>query len=128
MKAYGGMDVFIHILTLTFIEGEWSASHPGHFSPVEKPQVPTGQAPDPVWMTRRKFLTLPGLKLRSFDRPVSSYTDYANPAFIEIKFHSIKIQTYWPAYIITLCYTGDTEIGRENWKGSTMAQNNESSV
>jgi hypothetical protein len=35
MKAYGGVDVRIHIfLTLALVEGEWSASGPGRFTPV----------------------------------------------------------------------------------------------
>jgi hypothetical protein len=37
MKAYGGVDVWIHIfLTLTLVEGEWSASRPGVKSQKEK--------------------------------------------------------------------------------------------
>jgi hypothetical protein len=34
MKAYGGVDVEIHIfLTSVFAGGEWSASRPGRFTP-----------------------------------------------------------------------------------------------
>jgi hypothetical protein len=34
MKAYGGVDVQIHIfLTLVLVGGEWSASRPGRFTP-----------------------------------------------------------------------------------------------
>jgi hypothetical protein len=41
MKAYGGVDVYIHIfLTSTLVGGEWSASHPGRFTPVKKPLLP----------------------------------------------------------------------------------------
>jgi hypothetical protein len=37
MKAYGGMDVYIHIfLTSELAGGEWSASCPGRFTPEER--------------------------------------------------------------------------------------------
>jgi hypothetical protein len=37
MKAYGGVDVKIHIfLTLALVGGEWSASRPGRFTPWER--------------------------------------------------------------------------------------------
>jgi hypothetical protein len=43
MKAYGGVDVQIHILlTWALVGGEWSASHPGRFTPGEKAPVPIG--------------------------------------------------------------------------------------
>jgi hypothetical protein len=36
MKAYGGMDVYIHIFfTSALAGGDWSASHPGRFTPRE---------------------------------------------------------------------------------------------
>jgi hypothetical protein len=36
MKAYGGVDVQIHIfLTSALVGGEWSASRPGRFTPRE---------------------------------------------------------------------------------------------
>jgi hypothetical protein len=40
--AYGGMDVYIHIfLTSALVEGEWSASRPGLFTPGERdPDTP----------------------------------------------------------------------------------------
>jgi hypothetical protein len=38
MKAYGGVDVQIHIfLTSALVGGEWSASRPGRFIPGERP-------------------------------------------------------------------------------------------
>jgi hypothetical protein len=37
MKAYGGVNVAIHIfLTSAVVGGEWSASHPGRFTPGER--------------------------------------------------------------------------------------------
>jgi hypothetical protein len=37
MKAYGGVDVKIHIfLTSALVGGEWSASRPGRFTPGER--------------------------------------------------------------------------------------------
>jgi hypothetical protein len=43
MKAYGGVDVEIHIfLTSALVGGELSTSRPGRFTPGEK-------APVPIW-------------------------------------------------------------------------------
>jgi hypothetical protein len=70
MKAYGGVDVLIHILlTSALAEGEWSASRLGRFTPGERPPVPSGQkVVDPrtglVDVEKRKFLTPAGLGLR----------------------------------------------------------------
>jgi hypothetical protein len=37
MKAYGGVDIYIHIfLTLALVGGEWSASRPGRFTSEER--------------------------------------------------------------------------------------------
>jgi hypothetical protein len=37
MKAYGGVDVYIHIsLTSVLVGTEWSASRPGRFTPGER--------------------------------------------------------------------------------------------
>jgi hypothetical protein len=44
MKAYGGVDVEIHIfLNLALAGGDWSASRPGRFTPGE-------QTPDTHWI------------------------------------------------------------------------------
>jgi hypothetical protein len=44
MKAYGGVDVYIHVfLTSELVGGERSASSPGHFTPGDKLPVPIGQ-------------------------------------------------------------------------------------
>jgi hypothetical protein len=70
MKAYGGVDMKIHMfLTSTLAGNEWSASRPGRFTSEER-------APGTHWigglvkpkaclddMEKRKFLTLPGLGL-----------------------------------------------------------------
>jgi hypothetical protein len=70
MKAYGGVDIYIHIfLTLALAGGEWSASRPGRFTPGER--VP-GTHCIRGWVNPRaglddmekgKFFTLPGLKI-----------------------------------------------------------------
>jgi hypothetical protein len=63
MKAYGGVDVWIHVfLTSALIGGEWSASRPGLDD-----------------MEKTKFLSLPGLEfLPSVVQLVAShYTDWA---------------------------------------------------
>jgi hypothetical protein len=62
--------------------GEWSSSHPGHFTPGER-------TPDTHWIgdrvdpraglddvKKRKFLTLPGLELRPLGRPARSQSLY----------------------------------------------------
>jgi hypothetical protein len=82
MKAYGGVDVYIHIfLTSALFGGEWSASRPGRFTPREG-------GPGTHWigwvgpragldnMEKRKFLTLPGLELRPLGRPARSQSVY----------------------------------------------------
>jgi hypothetical protein len=65
MKAYGGVDVQIHIfLTLALVVGEWSASHPCRFTPRER--VPgtrwiggwVGSRTGLDDVQKRKFLTL----------------------------------------------------------------------
>jgi hypothetical protein len=83
MKAYGGVAVYSHIfLTSALVGGEWSASRPCCFTPVEK-------APGTHWTggwmglradlddVNRIFLTLSGAELRPLVvQPVASrYTD-----------------------------------------------------
>jgi hypothetical protein len=79
MKAYGGVDVQVHIfLTSVLVGGEWSASRPGRFTPGEI-------APGTHWIggwvdpraglddvKERKFLTLSGLELRTLGHPARS--------------------------------------------------------
>jgi hypothetical protein len=66
MKAYGGMNVYIHIfLTSALLAGgEWSASFAGHFTPGTHY---IGGWVDPRTalenVEKRKCLTLPGLEL-----------------------------------------------------------------
>jgi hypothetical protein len=81
MKAYEGVDVYIHIfLTSALAGGEWSAARPGRFTPGET-------APGTHWIggcvdlrggldavEKRKFLTLPGLELRHLGHPARSWT------------------------------------------------------
>jgi hypothetical protein len=83
MKTYGGVDVYIHVfLTSALFGGEWSASCPDRFTSEEK-------APGTHWIggwlepraglddvKKKKFLTLPGLQLRSFNRPAHTQQLY----------------------------------------------------
>jgi hypothetical protein len=83
MKAYGGVDVLIHIfLTSAISGGEWSASRPCRFTPEEKSP---GTQWIGVWMgpraglddvEKRKFLTLPGPELRPLGRPARRQSLY----------------------------------------------------
>jgi hypothetical protein len=92
MKAYGGVNVQIHIfLTSALVRYEWSASRPGSFTPEERTPGThwTGgwlnprAGPDSL---KRKFLTLPGLELRPLvvQLVACRYTDCAIPAPIEV--------------------------------------------
>jgi hypothetical protein len=74
MKTYGGVDVEIHVFLTSALAGsEWSASHPGRFSPgtlrIGGWVGPRAGLHD---MEKRKFLTLPGLELRLLGLPGSS--------------------------------------------------------
>jgi hypothetical protein len=83
MKAYGGVDVWIHIfLTSALAGGEWSASRPGLFTPGER-------APGTHWIRgwvypragldeveKRKFSTLQRIKLQHLGRPVRNQSLY----------------------------------------------------
>jgi hypothetical protein len=40
MKAYGGVEVQVLILNSSLGAGEWSASHPSHFTPGKEPPLP----------------------------------------------------------------------------------------
>jgi hypothetical protein len=68
MKAYGGVDVEIHIfLTLALFAGEWSASRPGRFTPGTHwiggwlgPRAGLNRLND---VEKRTFLILPRLEL-----------------------------------------------------------------
>jgi hypothetical protein len=83
VKAYGGVDVEIHIfLTSALFGAGWSASRPGRFTPGER-------APGTHWirgwvdpraglddLEKRKFLTIPGPELRPLGRPARSQSLY----------------------------------------------------
>jgi hypothetical protein len=66
MKAYTGVDVQIIFLTTEPDGGEWAASRPGRFTSRER-AAGIGGYVDPRAdlddVEKRKFLTLPGLKL-----------------------------------------------------------------
>jgi hypothetical protein len=83
MKAYGGVDVQIHVfLTSELVWGEWSASRPGRFTTHERASrthwiggwVGPRAGLDDV--EKRKFLPLPGLEHRPLYRPSLSQTLY----------------------------------------------------
>jgi hypothetical protein len=82
MKAYGKVDVHIHIfLTSALVGGEWSASRPYRFTPGKEPRYPlivgwVGPRASLDGVKKRKFLTLFGLELRLFSRPAHSQSLY----------------------------------------------------
>jgi hypothetical protein len=83
MKAYGGMDVEIHIfLSTALVVGERSASNPCRFIPGERD-------PGFIWIgglvdhraglddvKNREFLILPGLELRPLGLPARTQSLY----------------------------------------------------
>jgi hypothetical protein len=98
MKAYGGVDVQIHIfLTSALVGGEWPASHPCRFTLGERAP---GTHLTEGWvdpragldnMEKRKFLTLSGLEFRPLGRPARSQSLYRlrypqSPTFISACF------------------------------------------
>jgi hypothetical protein len=78
MKAYGGVDVDIHVfLSLVLVRGEWSASRPGERAPGANwigDWVGPRTGLDDV--EKRKILPLPGLELRSLTHPARSQSLY----------------------------------------------------
>jgi hypothetical protein len=83
MKAYEGVDVGIHIfLTSALVGGEWSASRPCRFTTGERAlgTLWIGGWVDPRAglddVKKRKFLTPPGLALRTLGRPARSQSLY----------------------------------------------------
>jgi hypothetical protein len=83
MKAYGGVDLLIHIfLTSALVGGEWSSTRLCSYTPIERVPgthliggwfVPRSGLDD---VEMRKFLTLPELKLRTLGHPARSQSLY----------------------------------------------------
>jgi hypothetical protein len=120
MKAYGGVDVWIHIvLTSALVGGEWSASLPCRFTPGIHSiggWVDHRASLDDV--EKRKFLTLPGLELRPLGRPArspslyrlsypgSSFTHLIYSEFSSVQFTNLHLisltPTSTPSYLLPL--------------------------
>jgi hypothetical protein len=78
MRAYGGVDVYIHVfLTSALAGGEWPASRPGRFIPnihwIGGWVDPRAGLDD---LEKWQFLTLPGLELQPLGRPSRSWSLY----------------------------------------------------
>jgi hypothetical protein len=96
MKAYMGVDVYIHIfLTSALAGGEWSPSCPGRFTPREN-------SPGTHWIggwvdpragldDGEKILNPTGSRTPTLCRPASRYTDYAIPAPIFIMYGPVFV-------------------------------------
>jgi hypothetical protein len=81
MKAYGVVDVQVHIfLTSALAGGAWSASRPCRFTPRERAPgthcIGGYVGPKAGLDVERKLLTLPGLELRPFGRLARSQSLY----------------------------------------------------
>jgi hypothetical protein len=78
MKAYGGVDVEIHVfLTSLLAGGQWSASRPCRFTPgAYWIGGWVGSRTDVDDVEKRKIFTLPGHKLRTLGRPALSQSQY----------------------------------------------------
>jgi hypothetical protein len=101
MVTYGGVDVEIHVfLTSPLAGGEWSASRLGRFIHGER-------APGTHWIggwvdprarldntEKRKFLTLPGLELRSLSRSARRQSLY-RLRYPGSTLHGTVIKIFW---------------------------------
>jgi hypothetical protein len=77
MKAYGGVDIKIHIcLTSALGEGEWSASRPGRFTPGERLYRRLGGSQSRSGRREEKALAQLGLEHRPLGRPARSQSLY----------------------------------------------------
>jgi hypothetical protein len=83
MKAYGGLDVYIHVfLTSALVGGEWSGLRPGCFVSGEGASGThwIGSWVDPRAglddVEKKKFFTIPGLEPRLLRRPARSQSLY----------------------------------------------------
>jgi hypothetical protein len=88
MKAYGGVDIYIHaFLTSTLVQGEWSASRLCRCTLGERALgthwIGGWVAPEPVWTTWRRENSCPYRESNSKPsvvQPIARrYTDYAIP-------------------------------------------------
>jgi hypothetical protein len=92
MKAYGGMDVQIHVFLTSALAGnDVTASRPSRFTPGERALstywiggwMAPRNAPD--GMEKRKFLPVPGLALQLLIGPTHSQSLYHHA------FHSLQL-------------------------------------
>jgi hypothetical protein len=88
MKAYKGVDVYIHVfLTSALVGGEWSPSRTSRFTPRERTPSThliggwVGPTTNLDNLEKRKFLTLPNSKPKPFVvQPIASwYTNCTIP-------------------------------------------------
>jgi hypothetical protein len=125
MKAYGGVDVWIHIfLTSALAGGEWSASRPCLFTPKERPSGThwTGGWMDhrasPDNMEKWKFLPPLGLELWPLGHPALSQSQYRlhypSCTFATTASYSIKFICWFPILLQMDAY-------KKEWQTSLLS-------
>jgi hypothetical protein len=106
MKAYGGVDVWLHIfLTSVLAGGEWSASRPGRFTSAPGTHWIGGWVDPSAGMDgveKRKYLTLLELELRPLVRPARSQSLYR----LSYPGSCLTRSTYW--YRCSFCETNNS--------------------
>jgi hypothetical protein len=113
MKAYGGVDVYIHIfLASILVGGEWSVSRPDRFNPGERDLGthliggwvgPRAGLDD---MKKKEFFTLPGLELRPLGRPARSHSLY------RLRYPGSRLFSKTSQKCYQLCHLGWRTCGR----------------
>jgi hypothetical protein len=131
MKAYGWVDVWIHIfLTSALVVGEWSASRPCRFTPGE---IASGTHWIGGWVDprtglddveKRKFLTVPGLELRLLCHPARTQSLYwlRYPDTFGMEYRCVNTEIgYLGRYSDEAVGSKTEELGVHSWRGQHIS-------